>query len=140
MRDINGRILRDDNTLLDLIAPFPAGYYTQQCMCTRQKYDRWTTQNVQLACNADLSHANLSHANLSHANLSHANLGGCDLCNSDLAAQCQPYITRYMGIPYDAERERRGYRRTRYSGNCPHCGAPVDAYAEKCAYCDCYYD
>lgn len=135
MRDINGRILRDDNTLLDLIAPFPAGYYALRRKYMRQEYDRGSTQNAQLACNADLSGANLSRANISGANL-----GGCDLRNSDLAAQCQPYITRYMGIPYDAERERRGHRRTRYSGSCPHCGAPVDAYAEKCAYCDCYYD
>ena len=28
----------------------------------------------------------------------------------------------------------------RFSGTCPHCGAPVDAEERKCAYCDCYYD
>lgn len=31
-------------------------------------------------------------------------------------------------------------RRYRYSGTCPHCGAPVDPSVAKCAYCDCYYD
>ena len=31
-------------------------------------------------------------------------------------------------------------RRHRYSGVCPHCGAPVDPSVVKCAYCDCYYD
>lgn len=23
--------------------------------------------------------------------------------------------------------------------HCPHCGAPVNPYEEKCDYCDCYY-
>lgn len=103
-------MISDKSSMLDYFAPFPAGYYTQQCQCMAREIDRMLYQNAQLACNAAL------------------------------VDQCQPYVTQYMGIPYDAERERRGHRRTRYSGSCPHCGAPVDAYAEKCAYCDCYYD
>jgi hypothetical protein len=30
--------------------------------------------------------------------------------------------------------------RHRYSGTCPHCGAPVDPCVAKCSYCECYYD
>lgn len=34
----------------------------------------------------------------------------------------------------------RTRQRMRYTGTCPHCGAPVDAETDKCAYCECYYD
>lgn len=26
------------------------------------------------------------------------------------------------------------------SSHCPHCGAPINPYKDKCEYCECYYE
>lgn len=102
--------MTDKYALLNTITPYPTGYYSQQCQCTRADMDRIIAQNAQQSVNTSFIAQSAPQ-----------------LVNTSLLAA--------MPNPYNNATPRR--RRT---GNCARCGAPVDPYKEKCDYCDCYYD
>lgn len=46
--------MNDKYALLNSITPYPTGYYSQQCQCTRADMDRIIAQNAQQLVNTSL--------------------------------------------------------------------------------------
>ncbi len=80
------------------------------CMSTRDAIDRLRSQNAQLSA------------------------------NSDILTRIAPNPIQHDFAYTNAVVSHSTHTRKRFSGNCPHCGAPVNPHKAQCEYCDCYYE